>query len=52
MLSVGYDRWLKEAERFEQQLEEEMNENSESITITDQMIKEVEETGSPITINE
>ena len=52
LLSVGYDRWLKEAERLEQQLQEELNEDAKTITITDQLIKEVEETGLPFTINE
>lgn len=52
LLSVGYDRWLKETERFERQLNEELNEDARTISITDQLIKEVEETGLPITINE
>lgn len=51
LLSIEYDGWLKEAERLEHQLIEE-SDDVIRFKITDELIKEVERTKTPIIINE
>lgn len=46
LLWVGYDSWMKEAERQEKLIEQEMKElNNQEVIITDEMLKEIEENG-------
>lgn len=52
LLSIGYDGWLKEAKRLEQRLEKDLNNDAVPLRITDELVKEVEETNTPIIINE
>lgn len=52
LLSIGYDGWLEEAERLEQRLEKNLHNDAIPLNITDELVKEVEETNTPIIINE
>lgn len=46
LLWVGYDSWMKETERQEKLIEQEMKElNNQEVIITDEMLKEIEENG-------
>lgn len=52
LVSIGYDGWLEAAVRFEKQLEKELNHDAEAFKITEELFKEVEETKTPIIMNE
>ncbi|MFO1446226.1 hypothetical protein KDN24_24085 [Bacillus sp. Bva_UNVM-123] len=50
LLTVGYNSWMKETERHEKQIEQEMKENTSDLILTDEMIKKIEESGTPLLI--
>lgn len=52
LLSIGYDGWIEEAERLESMLEEDGDAESIQFKITEELLKEVEETDTPIIMNE
>ena len=41
---------MKETERHEKQIEQEMKENTPDLILTDEMIKKIEESGTPLLI--
>jgi len=46
LLQVGYDSWMKETERHEKKIEQELKEhNNREVIITDEMRKKIEENG-------
>ena len=46
LLTVGYNSWMKETERHEKLIEQELKErNNQDLIITDEMLKEIEENG-------
>ncbi|MDT3425301.1 hypothetical protein J2Z22_000817 [Paenibacillus forsythiae] len=52
LLSVEYNGWLQEAESYQKWIEQEETNQMTNILITDEVIKEVQEKGSPIEIKE
>ncbi|MGE6260079.1 hypothetical protein ACQKCU_19735 [Heyndrickxia sporothermodurans] len=50
LLSVEYSSWLKEADRYQRQLGQETKGQEPDVVITDELLKKVQETGSPIEI--
>ncbi|MGE8205417.1 hypothetical protein ACQKP0_12700 [Heyndrickxia sp. NPDC080065] len=50
LLSVEYSSWIKEADRYQKQLEQETKVQDPDIVITDELMKKIQENGSPIEI--
>ncbi|WP_240418533.1 hypothetical protein [Paenibacillus periandrae] len=50
LLSVEYNNWLQETERYQKLLEQEKKTQTTDVFLTDEVIKEVQEKGAPIMI--
>ncbi|GED67973.1 hypothetical protein BRE01_16750 [Brevibacillus reuszeri] len=48
LLTVEYSSWLKEAERVEQQIEQELKDRAANVTLTDEVVKKIQENGVPL----
>lgn len=48
LLTVEFRSWIEETERQEKLIEQELKEKAANVILTDEMIKEIEENGSPI----
>ncbi|GIO08093.1 hypothetical protein J31TS6_41210 [Brevibacillus reuszeri] len=48
LLTVEYSSWLKEAERVEQQIEQELKDQAANVTLTDEVVKKIQENGVPL----
>lgn len=51
LLTVEYNNWVKEAERLEKQIEKQLKQQAPDVTLTDEVVKQIEEGGSPIKID-
>ncbi|GIP36063.1 hypothetical protein [Paenibacillus sp. J2TS4] len=48
LLTIEYSSWIEETERLEKRIEQELKEKTEEFIITDELMKKIEENGSPM----